>query len=402
MIVANQLACRNPKQNSPKIEREMHFSRFAISHLPIAVLWLNSAGQIIYANQAVADLTQYPCQELLSMEIADLDLNWSVEQWSRYQEELKQEEFVVTESCHYTKQGQKLFLECKITSLEYCDTKYYCLVLQDITQQKQAVAIWQKSNSRLEQKVQQRTAELTQNNSKLQRQLDREREHSQINLVSLLSHELRAPLNIISFTNSLLKRYGAKLSENARQTYIEQIEAGVQQLDWLIDTTISIARSKTKQLQCKPQKTNLEQFCRNSIAQLRSSRDTLPEISFTVKGKCREIAVDRQLLASILRNLLDNAIKYSSLDSAIDLILEYGESELIFQVKDSGIGIAESDLPHLFEPFRRGRGQNNVKGSGLGLAIVKQLVELHQGQIEVESKLGSGTTFTVLLPLIKR
>lgn len=408
MTIVNQLACKNPEQDDLQSKRELYFSRFAISHLPIAVLWLNSAGQIIYANQAVTNLTQYERQELLSMKIADLDLDWNPEQWLRCREELKQEEFVVVESCHRTKQGQRLPVECKITSVEDRGAQYYCVWLQDITQQKQAVAIWQKSNSRLEQKVQQRTAELTKDNSKLKRQLakvsqqlEQNREHSQINLVSLVSHELRAPLNIISFTNSLLKRYGAKLPESAKQAHLAQIKAGVQQLDWLIDTMISIAKSETNQLNCKPQKTNLEQFCRNLIAQLQVSQASQPEINLTVRGKCREIAVDRQILTSILRNLLDNAIKYSALDSEIDLILEYGESELIFQVKDYGIGISELDLPHLFKPFKRGREQNNIRGNGLGLAIVKQLVEVHQGQIAIESRLGHGTTFTVFLPLIK-
>jgi signal transduction histidine kinase len=70
----------------------------------------------------------------------------------------------------------------------------------------------------------------------------------------------------------------------------------------------------------------------------------------------------------------------------------------VFRIKDEGIGISEADQHHLFEAFHRGENVGNIKGTGLGLSIVKQFVELHDGRISVESELGKGTTFTVVIP----
>ena len=297
------------------------------------------------------------------------------------------------ESFISTRKVRRFPVKLKIASVNYDGQKYNCVLLQDTG--------WQKNNLNLEQKVQQPTADITNTYGQLQAELAKVRQklnqkeqldRQNTQLVSLVSHELRSPLNIISFANSLLQRYDAELSESKKRVHLNQIQAGVQQLNQLIDTMILIGKAKANKLNFQPQKIDLQQFCVDLIAQLQSCQEYQPEINFITTGNHREIAVDPQLLQSILRNLLDNAIKYSALNSPIDLILEYKSRELIFQVKDRGVGIAEEDLPHLFEPFTRGQAHHHIEGSGLGLAIVKQLVEIHRGQIQVFSKLGLGTT----------
>ena len=86
---------------------------------------------------------------------------------------------------------------------------------------------------------------------------------------------------------------------------------------------------------------------------------------------------------------------------AINLELSCQNEKLIFQVKDQGIGISIVDQQRIFEPFYRGTNIDHIPGTGLGLSILKTLVDLHHGQVSVESKVGVGTTFTVMLPLIK-
>jgi signal transduction histidine kinase len=104
-------------------------------------------------------------------------------------------------------------------------------------------------------------------------------------------------------------------------------------------------------------------------------------------------------LQPILTNLLANAIKYSPEGSAINLIVTRTDEAVIFQIQDRGIGIPAGDREKLFESFYRGENVGNIPGSGLGLTIVAKLVELQNGSIEVDSKVGLGTTFTVSLPL---
>ncbi len=401
MTIVNQVLPKNSIEIALSPKQKLFFSRFATNKMMDAMLWVNSAAKIIWVNSAACSLTEYFLEELLSMTIYDLDLNSIELPWSKYQSDFPGKEFLLLKSFVRTKNGRKFPVKLKIASVNYDGQKYNCVLLQDTAGQKDAL--------NLEHKVQQPTAELTNTYGQLQAELAKVRQklhqkeqldRQNTQLVSLVSHELRGPLNIISFANSLLQRYDAELSESKKRVHLNQIQAGVQQLNQLIDTMILIGKAKANKLNFQPQKIDLQQFCVDLIAQLRSCQEYQPEINFTTTGNHREIAVDPQLLQSILRNLLDNAIKYSALNSPIDLILEYKSRELIFQVKDCGVGIAEEDVPHLFEPFTRGKDRHHIQGSGLGLAIVKQLVEIHRGQIQIFSKLGLGTTVKISLPLI--
>ena len=109
--------------------------------------------------------------------------------------------------------------------------------------------------------------------------------------------------------------------------------------------------------------------------------------------------MDEKLLRQILENLLSNAIKYSPSGSTIDLTISGLEQQAVFQIRDRGIGIPTEDQPRLFETFHRSTNVGTIAGTGLGLAIVKKCVDIHQGQIAVESEIGVGTTFTVTLPI---
>ncbi len=105
-------------------------------------------------------------------------------------------------------------------------------------------------------------------------------------------------------------------------------------------------------------------------------------------------------MRQILTNLLTNAIKYSPPESNIVFNLKVEESELIFEVKDQGIGIPVEDLDKLFTTFHRATNTGNIQGTGLGLAIVQKCVDLHQGQIFVNSILNEGSTFTLRIPKV--
>ena len=109
--------------------------------------------------------------------------------------------------------------------------------------------------------------------------------------------------------------------------------------------------------------------------------------------------LDERLLRSILSNLLSNAMRYTPDEKIIRLKLAKRQATLILQVEDEGMGIPRADQRHLFEPFHRGRNVSNIPGTGLGLSIVKQFVDLQQGTLQVASKVGQGSTFTVRLPM---
>ncbi len=111
---------------------------------------------------------------------------------------------------------------------------------------------------------------------------------------------------------------------------------------------------------------------------------------------------DETGLASVLDNLLSNAVKYSPAGGDIDVLVSHSGNWVTLSVHDTGRGIREEELSHIFEPFYRAQGETSISGTGVGLAIAKDIVEAHGGTITVESAVGEGTTFTVRLPLNDR
>ena len=110
------------------------------------------------------------------------------------------------------------------------------------------------------------------------------------------------------------------------------------------------------------------------------------------------VPLDVSLLRHILVNLLSNAIKYSPEQTPVTFNVTYDDQKAVFQIQDSGIGIPPADRDHLFDSFHRANNVGNLPGTGLGLTIVQRSVTLHRGTIEVDSEVGVGTTFTVVLP----
>jgi signal transduction histidine kinase len=150
-------------------------------------------------------------------------------------------------------------------------------------------------------------------------------------------------------------------------------------------------------MKLQPQPLNLEAFCRGLINEIQTVFNQQRSIVFTYQA-ATEFNLDRKILHYILSNLLSNACKYSPQNSSIDFAIKNTASEIIFTIRDRGVGIPPQDIPHLFNSFYRASNSEGFQGTGLGLAIAKQYTELHQGAISVESELEIGTTFSVTIP----
>jgi PAS domain S-box-containing protein len=226
-----------------------------------------------------------------------------------------------------------------------------------------------------------------------------ERGEQKERFVSMICHEFRSSLNMISFSTSLLKRHRHSWSEEKKLQYLQRVQTTVEQLNQLMDEVFIIDTAQAKKLKFEPKPLNLIQFCHDILAQIYLSESSQHTVTFVSQGDCQAVCMDKKLLQPILTNLLSNALKYSPKGSTVDLVLSCQDEKVIFQIKDKGIGIPKADQQLLFEAFHRGGNVGDVSGSGLGLAIVKKLVDIHGGQIFVESEVGVGTTFTITLPL---
>ncbi|PMB50825.1 histidine kinase [Fischerella thermalis CCMEE 5201] len=233
-----------------------------------------------------------------------------------------------------------------------------------------------------------------------QRTLAQEKELSELKLrfFSMVSHEFRTPLSIILGSAQLLAQSEQQWTKEKKLKNLHRIQSSARSMNQLLTDILTLTRAETGKLEFNPELIDLEAFCINLIEDLQFCNQPQHTIKFISQGSCTHAKLDENLLYSILSNLLSNAMKYSPQEGTIFLVLSCERDAMIFQVQDFGIGIPSEFQQHLFEPFHRANNVSKIVGSGLGLAVVKKCLELHQGEVSVESEVGVGTTFTVRIP----
>ena len=173
-------------------------------------------------------------------------------------------------------------------------------------------------------------------------------------------------------------------------------------LNALVEDVLSLARLESPEPELDLAEVDLAEFLEAILRdweaklrakQLRSELQMPPDLP--------PLFVDEGRLQEVIYNLLDNAVKYSRSGSTITVSVTRDDREIRLSVRDQGIGIREADLPRIFERFYRAdkARSRELGGTGLGLSIVKHIAHLHEGRVEAESTLGSGTTISVILPI---
>ncbi|MEM9566975.1 MAG: PAS domain-containing sensor histidine kinase [Cyanobacteria bacterium P01_E01_bin.34] len=394
------LNSQNPTEKQLEILRRQH--QLILNSVGEGVYGLDINGNVTFVNPAAAEMIGWDMADLIGQSMHAV-LHHSHSDGTHYPRETCpiyaafKDGAVrrVTDEVFWRKDGSSFPVEYISTPMrdEQGGLVGAVVTFRDITERKWAESVLHQANDALEMKVQARTAELFQANQKLQELSDR-----RSRFVSMVCHEFRNPLNNIALSVSSLQRYEKQLATAQKQDYLESITVNIDRMSSMIDDILTIGRIEAKRLIPKPQPINLVAYCQVLLVEL---GDTAVHRSF--QFKCRHpklmVAIDDQLLRSILINLLDNAICYSPECSEIQLKLSRRKQIVTFQVTDRGLGIPDVEKPLLFEPFHRGRNVSNIPGTGLGLSIVKQFVELLKGTIVVNSTLGVGTTFIVRIPV---
>jgi anti-sigma regulatory factor (Ser/Thr protein kinase) len=192
--------------------------------------------------------------------------------------------------------------------------------------------------------------------------------------------------------------YRHKLDEAKQLKHFDRIQASIKHMTDLVSDVLFLSRADFEKLEFQPQPIDLVSFFNEVVEELQVGIGNAHHLTFTSVGECIYFDGDAKLLRQILTNLISNAIKYSPNGGPVSIRLTCQDNQVIFQVSDQGIGIPPEDQENLFESFTRARNVGTIAGTGLGLSIVKKCVDLHNGQIAVESQVGVGTTFTVSLP----
>ncbi|MBD2361037.1 hybrid sensor histidine kinase/response regulator [Anabaena minutissima FACHB-250] len=257
-------------------------------------------------------------------------------------------------------------------------------------ERKQALETLRILNKSLENRVEERTAELVK---------AQEINQFKAEFVSMLSHDIRNPLNTILLAAGLLQNHEEKLSQEKKHSHLQMIRSAIKNMAQLLDEVSLIGKADSGKLQCDLIAMDLEAFCRQIVEEAQLSiKDKHLTVIFNCHQKLEPVLLDESLLHHILGNLLGNAIKYSLPGGIVNFELFGQEHAVIFKIQDWGIGISPQDQKHLFQPFHRGENVSGIAGTGLGLSIVKKCVDAHQGEILVNSEVGVGTTITVILP----
>lgn len=216
--------------------------------------------------------------------------------------------------------------------------------------------------------------------------------------VAVASHELRTPLTgILGYSELLQDDPG--LTEAGR-AWADRIVDEAGRLSDIVGDLLNITRIESGRLELEPARIDLPPLLEDVQAHFTGGRRS-PNHELSLEQQYRGYAfADPGKLREVLINLVDNAIKYSPDGGAIRIVVHAGDGAALISVSDEGIGIAEEDLPRLFQRFQRvgGEGTATIRGTGLGLYIVKTFVDAMGGELSVSSTLGQGSTFTVTLP----
>ncbi|MEL7352860.1 MAG: PAS domain-containing sensor histidine kinase [Cyanobacteria bacterium J06649_5] len=364
------------------------------------VYGLDMQGNVTFVNPAAASMIDWEVDDLIGQSMHQV-LHHSHPDGSHYPKECcpiyaafqDGSTRRITDEVFWRKDGTSFPVEYISTPMQ--DEKGQLIgaviTFRDITQRKWAEAVLQQANEDLETKIRERAAALYEANERL-----RELSALKSRFVAMVCHEFRNPLNNIALSVSSLSRYDEKLSATQKSQYLQGVAANVERMTKMIDDILVLGKLEAKRLYLEPEPIDLVDFCQNLLTELQPQQRAL---KFMGRHKSLTAKLDQTLLRSILTNILSNAIRYSPADGIIQLSLARRKQQVVFQVSDQGMGIPPEDTPHLFEPFHRGKNVSNIPGTGLGLSIVKQFVELQRGEIQVESALGVGTVFRVMLPL---
>jgi len=365
-------------------------------------------GNIVFINTVAAILTGWSEKDAVGISIQEVFKAYHAEKSYNLSDIISE----VVESKKYLSQDN-LLLECSdqsriLTEINLApirndqdETLGAVLVFRDVTQRERVKAELEKERSLLAARVSERTEELSVANAELAQAVRLKDE-----FLANMSHELRTPLNAILGMSEALQEnvYGIM---NERQNHsLKIIQESGHHLLALINDILDISKIDAGKIEFQVGIVDVNRLIASCLSMIKQNayKKSL-SIHSHINTNVTSFRADERRLKQILVNLLSNAVKFTPGGGEIFLNVD-GDPEresLKFQIRDTGIGIAEKDMDSLFQPFVQldSRLSRAHSGTGLGLALVRRLTEMHGGGISLESEIGAGSCFTVTIPWIK-
>ncbi|MCW8848645.1 MAG: PAS domain S-box protein [Melioribacteraceae bacterium] len=360
--------------------RKLLITQKAVELNTSLIFWITKDAKIIYANNAAAIALDYSFVELQKMKVSDINADWTEDFWEEFGLKLIREEGLsLYETDLIRKNGNTFPVEITTSVINFENEEVIIAIINDITERKIAAENLIKAKEHAEQ------------SDKLKS-----------DFLAGMSHEIRTPVNTILNFVSLIKSDLGEAADDEMKSSFEMIDNGARRLIRTIDSILNMSQLQTGSYELRPRLISIVEEVLSPLVREFKQVALQKNLGFqlVVETNKTQILADQYTLTQLFINLIDNAIKYTKAGEIKIIVCSEGEN-LLIQIKDTGIGIAEEFLPTLFEPFvQEEMGYTrSFEGNGLGLALVSKYLELNNGSIDVQSKKGSGSTFTVELKL---
>jgi PAS domain S-box-containing protein len=380
----------------------------AVEQSPSVVVITDLRANIEYVNPKFTELTGYQFDEVVGQNPRILKSGYTPREEYRKLWQTINSGGEWRGEFHNRKKNGELYWEfasiSPIFNAEGVPT-HYLAVKENITERKRIEAKLAEERRNLENTVKERTKELRlyierveETNLRLE-----EANRAKSRFLSSMTHELRTPLNaILGFTDLLAEQYFGELNEK-QLGYVKQIEQSGKHLLSLINDILNVAKIDAGAMELELELVPPEEFIQATVA-MTASQFKKKNIAITtfIDPTLKLVTVDSRKCKQIMLNLLSNALKYTPASGRVYIsATKQGNSHFKVEVTDTGIGIESSDLMKIFSEFYqtdRVRDEQ-MGGTGIGLALTRRLVELHGGEIGVNSHIGKGSTFWFILPL---
>ena len=235
------------------------------------------------------------------------------------------------------------------------------------------------------------------------RQAAEEAERAKERFVLTIYHQLKSPVGIIrGYLKNLLEDVAAE--EAQRTAVLQRCLKRADALGQLLEDLLSLSRLQARKLEQKMEVVKVGEVLKEVVECWQvPAKEKGVELQLDLDSNLPPVKGDKEQLAHLFGNLIDNAIRYNRENGTVEIKADRNQEDVCVRVSDTGIGVAEQDLPKIFDEFYRCQRDETrmIPGTGLGLSIVERIAETHGGRVEVQSKVGKGTTFTVRLPVCK-
>jgi signal transduction histidine kinase len=229
--------------------------------------------------------------------------------------------------------------------------------------------------------------------------------NQQLQFVSGITHELRTPITVIRTASQNLA--DGIVTDNPKSKFYGSLILKESDKLWdMIETTLMFAGIESNKKRIILERISLKKIIESSVSNCQTAaKEKNIEITLNINTDLPEIDGDENSLIAAFQNIILNAIKFDDLNGTLDISATYkpNDKKILITFEDNGIGISRKDLPHIFEPFYRGKEaiESNIHGNGIGLSIVKNVLDIHNAKIKAESITNKGTKFIIYFPVAK-